>query len=165
MTITEIDTINGMGYKIIQMVKNKPHKFIVDSSKKFTEGELKWDGVYQYRAIIKCKAGFMTISESTEKLRTFVTGWAKGALHTVEIYRPDVGFWSKILIMKSGKFHRVNQTIIENLTVGDIHSNFPTMADHNHWKMIGSKTWADKAYGSLKENAITSQNISGFGCY
>ena len=30
MTITEIDTINGMGYQIIQMVKNKPHKFIVD---------------------------------------------------------------------------------------------------------------------------------------
>ena len=51
----------------------------------------------------------------------------------------------------SDKFLHIDKTVIENLTVGDIHSTFPNMADYRHWKSIGSKSWADPAYGELKD--------------
>jgi len=54
--------------------------------------------------------------------------------------------------MKASKFYIIDKVIIENLTVGDIHSGFPKMADYNHWKSIGSKTWADPAYGVLVDS-------------
>tara|TARA_Y100000817_G_scaffold100385_1_gene78419 strand:+ start:158 stop:667 length:510 start_codon:yes stop_codon:yes gene_type:complete len=142
MNIREIETWTGTGYEINQMCKGKPHKFIVSSD------NLKWDTVYTYRAITKCKAGFLVITAGNASLSRIVTGWKKGAIHTIEISRPD-GSWSRVLIMKGGKFHRIDKEIIENLTVGDIHTSFPLMADHLHWNVIGSKTWADSAYGDL----------------
>jgi len=32
------------------------------------------------------------------------------------------------------------------------------MADYHHWKNIGSKTWADPAYGMLVNSTVEFQN-------
>jgi len=144
MTINEVKTWTGAGFQITQTIKKKVHKFVVDA-----HHGLDWNTTYNFRAITKCKAGFLVITEGTQTLKRIVTGWAKGALHTVEIQiAPDSPFY-RVLVMKGGKFHIINKEIIENLTVGDIHTSFPLMADHLHWNVIGSKTWADSAYGDL----------------
>ena len=128
-------------FSIEQNIGGKMHKFHTQNY------GLDWNTTkYKYRAITKCRAGFMTISEGERTLAGVITGWKKNSLHTVQIQLPGSDFYVTVLAMKANKFHIVSNTILENIKIGDIHSCFPKMADHSHWKAIGSKTWADPAY-------------------
>ena len=88
----------------------------------------------------------MTISDQETTLERVVTGWKKNALQTIEVQLPGSDFYLTVLALKGNKFIIAENTILENITIGSIHSSFPKMADHGHWKNIGSKTWADNAY-------------------
>ncbi len=145
MYIKEYDNVMGKGFSVEQSVNGKMCKFMVSDNGFDSETE------YEYRAIIKCVAGFLTISENKGKLSQIATQWKKNSLHTLEV-KNQYGNYQIVLAMKGGKFYIMDKAIVETLTVGDIHSTFPKMADHNHWKAIGSKTWADPAYGELKDS-------------
>tara|TARA_R110000796_G_scaffold6992_11_gene24418 strand:+ start:1552 stop:2016 length:465 start_codon:yes stop_codon:yes gene_type:complete len=145
MYIREQNSVMGKGFTVEQLVNGKMCKFMVNDNKFDSET------VYEYRAITKCVAGFLTISEGKGELSQIATRWEKNRLHTLEV-KNQYGNYQTVLAMKGGKFYMVDKSIVESLTVGDIHSTFPKMADHNHWKSIGSKTWADPAYGVLVDS-------------
>ena len=134
----------GTSFTIEQNIKGKMHKFYVKDL------GLDWNTKYKYRSISKCRAGFLTIN-SGEGLLCNLFRYDKNKLFNVEIQLPGSDFYISVLNMKNNKFLHIDKTVIENLTIGDIHSTFPNMADYNHWKSIGSKTWAGLAYGELKD--------------
>lgn len=137
------DTL-GTSFTIEQNIKGKMHTFYVKDL------GLDWNTKYKYRSISKCRAGFLTIN-SGEGLLCNLFRYDKNKLFNVEIQLPGSDFYVSVLNMKNNKFLHIDKTVIENLTIGDIHSTFPNMADYNHWKSIGSKTWAGLAYGELKD--------------
>jgi len=136
----------GTSFTIEQNIKGKMHTFYVKDL------GLDWNKTkYKYRSISKCRAGFLTIN-SGEGLLCNLFRYEKNKLFNVEIQLPGSDFYISVLNMKNNKFLHIDKTVIENLTIGDIHSTFPNMADFNHWKSIGSKTWAGLAYGELKDS-------------
>ena len=137
------DTL-GTSFTIEQNIKGKMHTFYVKDL------GLDWNTKYKYRSISKCRAGFLTIN-SGEGYLCNLFSYDKNKLFNVEIQLPGSDFYVSVLNMKNNKFLHIDKTVIENLTIGDIHSTFPNMADYNHWKSIGSKTWAGLAYGELKD--------------
>ena len=137
------DTL-GTSFSIEQNIKGKMHTFYVKDLK------LDWNKEYKYRSISKCRAGFLVINSGTSELCNLFN-WDKNKLFNVEIQLPDSDYYFSVLNIKNNKFLHIDKTVIENLTVGDIHSTFPNMADYSHWKSIGSKSWADPAYGELKD--------------
>lgn len=149
MTIKEHNCkITGkITFSINQVVKGKNHSFHT------VNHDFDWNETkYQYRAITKCRAGFMTISDGTATLQQAVCNWKKNALQTLEVKFPGSDFYVTVLAIKGGKFVLVENSILENMTIGTIHSQFPAMADYGHWKHIGSKTWAGLAYGKLEDS-------------
>ena len=134
----------GTSFTIDQNIKGKMHTFYVKDL------GLDWNTKYKYRSISKCRAGFLTIN-SGEGLLCNLFRYDKNKLFNVEIQLPGSDFYVSVLNMKNNKFLHIDKTVIENLTIGDIHSTFPNMADYSHWKSIGSKTWAGLAYGELKD--------------
>ena len=134
----------GTSFTIEQNIKGKMHTFYVKDL------GLDWNTKYKYRSISKCRAGFLTINSGEAPLSNLFR-YDKNRLFNVEIQLPGSDFYVSVLNMKNNKFLHIDKTVIENLTIGDIHSTFPNMADYNHWKSIGSKTWAGLAYGELKD--------------
>ena len=131
---------DGTTFTIEQNIKGKMHKFHT------SEYGFKWDVVYDYRVVTKCAAGFFTISDGKSSLENLVNRYKTNALHTIELKSLKSDTYLTALALKAGKFVTVANCIIENIDIGTIHSSFPKMADHGHWKAIGSKTWADNAY-------------------
>jgi len=142
MHITEHKNFNDQPvFSIEQAIGGKMHRFHTSNY------GLDWNVTkYKYRAISKCRAGFLTISEGESTLERTVCNWKKNCLHTVEVQLPESEIWVTVLALKANKFHLVENCILENIKIGAIHSSFPKMADHGHWRAIGSKTWADNAY-------------------
>jgi hypothetical protein len=129
-------------FSIEQAIGGKMHRFYT------SEYGFKWDVEYEYRVITKCVAGFFCISDGKSTLQNLVGRYQKNALHTIELKstHPGADHYLTALALKAGKFVTVANCILENIKIGTIHSCFPKMADHGHWKAIGSKTWADNAY-------------------
>jgi len=128
-------------FTIEQNIGGKMHKFHTQNY------GLDWNTTkYKIRTINKCRAGFLTICDLETTLESAVTTWKKNTLQTVEVQLPEHDIYVTVLAMKGNKFHIVENTILENIKIGAIHSSFPKMADHGHWRSIGSKTWADPAY-------------------
>ena len=129
-------------YSIEQNINGKMHKFYT------SEYGFKWDVEYDYRVITKCVAGYLVISDGKSTLQALVNRWTKNALQTIELKStlPGSNNYLTVLALKANKFHTVANCILDNIDIGTIHSSFPKMADHGHWKAIGSKTWADNAY-------------------
>ena len=139
MYIKKHNSVMGKGFTVDQLIKDKMWKFYVNDNGHST------DTVYKYRAIVKCKAGFLTISEGEATLHQIATSYKPNSLHSIDILNAH-GNYVHVLAMKGGKFYIIDLAIIESLNVGDIHGSFPKMADYAYWETIGSKTWADKAY-------------------
>jgi hypothetical protein len=129
-------------YSVEQNINGKMHKFHT------SEYGFKWDVEYDYRVVTKCQAGWMTISEGKSTLKALVNRYKKNALQTIELKstHPGSDTYLTALALKANKFATVANCILENIEIGTIHSSFPKMADHGHWRAIGSKTWADNAY-------------------
>ena len=145
-------------YSIEQNINGKMHKFYT------SEYGFKWDVEYDYRVITKCVAGYLVISDGKSTLQALVNRWTKNALQTIELKstHPGSDTYLTVLALKANKFHTVANCILDNIDIGTIHSSFPKMADHGHWKAIGSKTWADNAYrlvDSFKNITLVEQAV------
>lgn len=143
MTIKEYNCkITGKTtFSIDQNIGGKMHKFHT------TNYDLDWNTTtYKFRTVSKCRAGFMTISDHETTLERVVTNWKKNALQTIEVQLPGSDFYVTVLALKGNKFVIAENTVLENIKIGTIHSSYPKMADHGHWRSIESKTWADNAY-------------------
>jgi hypothetical protein len=110
----------------------------------------------KFRAITKCKAGFMTINDTrsydNEYFMTYpesiITAYKKGTLQTVEFCPDGSDYYCTIFARKGNKIVIIDETILGNLTVGTINQLYYNTNLYNQaqYSAVGAKTWADRAF-------------------
>ena len=58
----------------------------------------------------------------------------------------ESGHWFNVLTTKGGKWYSIDRGFLEVITVGAMRQSFPDMCDMSLWALVGTKTWADKAF-------------------
>jgi len=104
---------------------------------------------YEFRIVVKCRAGFLIIHDTKGTAHSLITGYKKNSLVNVQIkvsYDDGVEYWHNVFTTKGNKWHGIDKSFLDVLTVGDMRSSFPDMCDMNLWERMGAKTWADKAF-------------------
>lgn len=115
----------------------------------------------KFRAVTRCRAGFMTITDSKtwdnerfmKQPESIIACYKKGALQTVE-FCPDGGdYYLTIFARKGNKIVVIDETILVNLTVGTINQLYENTNLYNHaqYTTVGARTWADLAF---KQNQV-----------
>lgn len=125
------------------VVKGKPHNVGVsnhlrDVSKK-----------YEFRVAAKCQAGFVNISDIKGTPQDAISGWSKNSLVNIQVkitYENGHTTWNNVFTTKGGKWYTIDRGFLEVLTVGNMRTSFPDMCDMKLWELVGTKTWADKAF-------------------
>ena len=110
----------------------------------------------KFRFVTKCRAGFMTVSDSRESdnahyiahPEALISGHRKGALQTVQFQPAGTDYWFTVFAKNGKKIPVIDQAILADLTVGTINSFWLNTAlySQTQYAMVGAKTWADKAY-------------------
>jgi len=102
-------------------------------------------GIFQ--AIVKVQAGFMIASEIGCELPS-LNRWKKGALQTIQFKAEGTSHWTTVFAKKGTKVILLDQALAETIEVGTINSLFynTNLMDHNQYKAVKAKTWADKAF-------------------
>jgi hypothetical protein len=102
-------------------------------------------GIFQ--AITKVPAGFMIAAEIGSELPS-LNRWKKGALQTIQFKAEGTSHWTTVFAKKGNKVMVIDKAITETITVGTINQLFynTNLMDHNQYKAVNAKTWADKAF-------------------
>jgi len=74
-----------------------------------------------------------------------VSSWSKNSLVNVQM-KGESGHWFNVLTTKGGKWYSIDRGFLEVITVGSMRQSFPDMCDMSLWALVGTKTWADKAF-------------------
>ena len=104
---------------------------------------------YKFRVAAKCQAGFINISDWTDTPAALIGCWKKNALVSVQVefeYEDGRTLWFNVFTTKSGKWYSIDRGFLEVMTVGTMRQSFPDMCDMELWNLVGTKTWADKAF-------------------
>jgi hypothetical protein len=104
---------------------------------------------YEFRIAGKCQAGFISIHNSKGTPHSIIAGYKKNSLVNIQVkvsYDNGVEYWHNVFTTKGNKWHGIDKSFLDVLTVGDMRSSFPDMCDMNLWERMGAKTWADKAF-------------------
>ena len=125
----------------------KPLKFTVTH-------HLEADKKYKFRYTAKCRAGFLTISETNyDQTPEAFIGSNYAFLENVQVWIDAVnpsdnykGLWVNVLTTKGKKFYSIDKHFLLNLTVGNMHNAWKKMVDYDLWKKMGTKTHADYPY-------------------
>ena len=67
----------------------------------------------------------------------------------VQVYKDfgnGKGLWVDVITFKGGRFNNVDKAILENLTISNMHSDFPKMVDYRLWEKVGAKNHSHFAY-------------------
>jgi len=91
----------------------------------------------EVRAIVKCKAGFMTVVDKrdSQTVRGFMTNFLPGVVKTVEVKQGDV--WTTVFALKGKSIVTLEANIADALTVNDMRSlsyeslEFATVKEYN----------------------------------
>ena len=102
-------------------------------------------GIFQ--AIVKVQAGFMIASEIGSELPS-LNRWKKGALQTIQFKAEGTNHWMTVFAKKGTKVILLDEKLAEKIEVGTINQLFynTNLMDHNQYKAVNAKTWADKAF-------------------
>jgi hypothetical protein len=102
-------------------------------------------GIFQ--AIVKVQAGFMIASEIGSELPS-LNRWKKGALQTIQFKAEGTNHWMTVFAKKGTKVILLDEKLAEKVEVGTINQLFynTNLMDHNQYKAVNAKTWADKAF-------------------
>lgn len=104
---------------------------------------------YKFRVASKCQAGFINISDWTNTPSDIIRSWKKNALVSVQVeieFENGRSLWFNVFTTKGGKWYSIDRGFLEVLTVGTMRESFPDMCDMELWNLVGTKTWADKAF-------------------
>jgi hypothetical protein len=104
---------------------------------------------YKFRSAAKCKAGFINISDWECTPAEAIGTWGKNVLVNLQVevvYESGRTNWMNVFTTKGGKWYSIDRGFLEVLTVGMMRQSFPDMCDMSLWKLVGAKTWADKAF-------------------
>ncbi len=61
-------------------------------------------------------------------------------------YDDGTSIWFHVFAIKGSKWYTIDKSILENLTVGNMHQAFSKMIDWDMWKKLNTKTWASMAF-------------------
>ena len=102
-------------------------------------------GIFQ--AITKTPAGFYTAYEIGSELPS-LNRWKKGALQTIQFKGKGTNYWTTVFAKKGTKVILLDEKLAEKVEVGTINQLFynTNLMDHNQYKAVNAKTWADKAF-------------------
>jgi hypothetical protein len=102
-------------------------------------------GIFQ--AITKVPAGFMIAAEIGSDIPS-LDRWKKGALQTIQFKAEGTNHWTTVFAKKGTRVVLLDQALAETIEVGTINSLFynTNLMDHNQYKAVNAKTWADKAF-------------------
>jgi hypothetical protein len=102
-------------------------------------------GIFQ--AIVKVPAGFLSAYEIGSELPS-LNRWKKGALQTIQFQPEGSKAWLTVFAKKGTKVILLDEKLAEKVEVGTINQLFynTNLMDHNQYKAVNAKTWADKAF-------------------
>jgi hypothetical protein len=107
------------------------------------------DKTYKFRSAAKCKAGFINITDWECTPAEAIGCWGKNTLVNLQVlveYDNGYSNWMNVYTTKGGKWYTIDLGFLKVLTVGTMRQSFPDMCDMELWKLVGTKTWADKAF-------------------
>ena len=114
----------------------------------------------QYRAIVKVKAGFMTIVddlgiqckwESGARWKSALSvfkSFKKGALQTIEFKAEGSENWLTVFARSGNKVKLMDEQMFMTMQVGDINQDWSNtnLYSQTNYALAGAKTWADLAF-------------------
>jgi hypothetical protein len=110
----------------------------------------------KFRFIVKCRAGFLTITDSRDfdnvsymaNPERLVNGFKGGSLQTVQFQPEGTDYWLTVFAKKGKTIPVIDELILSNLTVGTINSCWlnTVLYSQSQYMAVGAKTWADKAF-------------------
>jgi hypothetical protein len=122
----------------------------------------------QFRAIVKVKAGFMTIVEDLgiqckwesgaqwkSALQVF-KNFKRGALQTIEFKAEGSDTFITVFARSGNKVKLMDLEMFNTMTVGDINQDWSNtnLYSQTNYRLANAKTWADKAFVANKEAAV-----------
>lgn len=110
----------------------------------------------RFRFIVKCPAGFMTISDahdSDNKLcmqspDQLLNLHKKGALQTIQFQPEGTDIWLTVFARTGKKIHVCDEEILRSLTVGTINQYWTNTEfyDQAQYSRVGAINWLSRAY-------------------
>ena len=114
----------------------------------------------EYRAIVKVKAGFITIVddlgiqckwESGARWKSALSvfkSFKKGALQTIEFKAEGSENWLTVFARSGNKVKLMDEQMFMTMQVGDINQDWynTNLYSQTNYALAGAKTWADLAF-------------------
>lgn len=112
----------------------------------------------EYRAIVKCRGGFMlTVDDlgiQNKKEQQWKSGmdvfntFKKGALQTIEFRAKNTNTWLTVFARKGNKVLMMDRQMFIDMKVGDINQDWykSNLYSQRNYNLCNAKTWDDKAF-------------------
>ena len=104
----------------------------------------------KFRAIVKCRAGFMTVSDcqyATSAIDAFRSYSEKG-LQTIQFQPSGFNTWVTVFARKGKKIVCMDEELFMTMKVGDINQQWSStnLYSQNNYRIAGAATWEDFAF-------------------
>jgi hypothetical protein len=107
----------------------------------------------KFRAIVKCRAGFMTVAEGTHfhkdarVINVFRTYDEKG-LQTIQFQPEGHDGWFTVFARKGKKVVSMDEELFMTMKVGDINQDWSrtNLYSQTNYRIAGANTWEDYAF-------------------
>jgi hypothetical protein len=123
----------------------------------------------QYRAIVKVKAGFMTVVDDlgiranwgrqqwNSPLDVF-RDFKKGALQTIEFKAEGSDNWLTVFARTGKTIKTMDVEMFMTMKVGDINQNWynTNLYSQTNYALAGAKSWADLAFAPNQTEAVAA---------
>ena len=123
----------------------------------------------QYRAIVKVKAGFMTVVDDlgiranwgrqqwNSPLDVF-RDFKKGALQTIEFKAEGSDSWLTVFARTGKTVKTMDVEMFMTMKVGDINQDWynTNLYSQTNYALAGAKTWADLAFAPNQTEAVAA---------
>lgn len=113
----------------------------------------------QYRAIVKVKAGFMTVvddlgiqanwgKQQWNKPIEVFRGFKRGALQSIQFRAEGTSAWLTVFARTGNKVKVADDELLADINVGDINQDWSrsNLYSIHQYRFVDAKTWADKAF-------------------
>ena len=114
----------------------------------------------EYRAIVKVKAGFMSVVDDLgiqanwssgpqwKSAMDVFRGFKKGALQTIQFKATGTDTWLTVFARTGKKIKLMDTQMFQEMTVGDINQDWynTELYSQTNYQMANAKTWADQAF-------------------
>lgn len=104
----------------------------------------------EYRAIVKCRAGFMTVDEANGEYGPayLLENYKKGALQTIQFKAKGRSHWLTVFARKGKKIVVIDKDFLKGLTVGVINQYYSdtNLYSQIQYAHVNAKNWECKAF-------------------